>query len=175
MSLGRRVFIIGSKSRSDQPRFYRVAISRRTRGWVHHAALAEPGKTGDDRRIWMLITESSDGLDRILLCKLLKESFPRSPLLPEALLLMGEEADRAARTLTGRVRGRVTTSAGLGVALKDLYLNDPSLDRYSRLGIRFDFDPTTEALVYDKQAYREVVARYPNTEPAQRAGKLLAQ
>lgn len=174
MSLGRKVFIVGSKRAPDQPLFYRVAISRRTRGWVHHAALTEPGRAGEDRRILTLIKSSDDGLDRILLCKLLKEAFPRSPLLPEILLLMGEEADRAAKTLTGRVQGRVAAGTA-GALLRDLYLNDPSLDRYSRLGVRFDFHPAGEQLVYDKQAYRELVARYPATEQALRARKLLVQ
>lgn len=175
MRLGRKVYIISSRNRPGQPLFYRVAISRRTRGWVHHGAIAVTGRRGDDRKVWTLIRSSGNSLDRILLCNLLKEGFTRSVLLPDVLLLIGEEADRAAKNLSRRIQTRLAASRAGSTAtpLRDFFLNDSSLDRYSRLGIRFEFDPAKSQIVYDKRAYRELVLRYPSTEQASQARKLL--
>lgn len=175
MRLGRKVYIISSRSRPGQPLFYRVAISRRTRGWVHHGAIAVLGRRGDDRKVWTLIRSSGNSLDRILLCNLLREGFPRSALIPDALLLIGEEADRAAQNLSRRIQTRLAASGAGSTAtpLRDFFLNDSSLDRHSRLGIRFEFDPAASQIVYDKQAYRELALRYPGTDQALQARKLL--
>ena len=107
LRLGRPVYIITSSKRRGEPRFCRVAVTRRTRGWILESALAAPGKTGEDRRIMKLIEGTKDGVDRISLCRLLIERFSQSPLVPRALLLMGEEADRAAQALTQRARKRL--------------------------------------------------------------------
>src|SRR5262245_9529299 len=52
LRLGRPVYITRVWSAgADQPRFYRVAVSRRTRGWIHESAVAMQGKVGEDQRI----------------------------------------------------------------------------------------------------------------------------
>src|SRR5207253_4389190 len=63
MSRGRLVSIRGQKETAEGLLFYRVAISRRTYGWVQSDAVVVPWRAGDDRRLLMLI-ESSDEFDR---------------------------------------------------------------------------------------------------------------
>jgi hypothetical protein len=41
-----------------------------------------------------------------------------------------------------------------------------SLDRYNRLGITFLYDENEDRLRYDGWAYREVLARYPQSAEA---------
>ncbi|HVG20133.1 MAG TPA: hypothetical protein VNI02_13865 [Blastocatellia bacterium] len=175
LRLGRPVYIIGAKgARADRPGFYRVAVSRRTRGWIHESALAVPTRAGDDRRVSKLVM-SLEGLDRVSLCRLFLERFGRSPLLPGVLLALAEEAERAANALGVRARRRLgaLTSEVPPARLRDYYLSDPGLDRYSKLGIRFDFDESTGHYIYDGQACREIVARFPRSAEARRARELL--
>jgi len=168
LRLGRPVYIIGLARRKAAPRFCRVAVTRRTRGWVLESALATPGKTGDDRRIMKLIEDTRDGVDRISLCRLLIDRFGQSQLVPRALLLMGEEADRAAQVLTQRARKRLADAAEekWNASPRDYFLNDVGLDRYSKLHIVFDFNELTLEYVYDGRAYGEVMRRFPNHEEA---------
>ena len=173
MHLGRTVYVIGDRSLPGEPPFYRVAISRRTRGWVHQSAIAVAGRLGEDQRIWNLIQNDRD-LDRITLCRLLVEQYPRSPLAPAALLLIGDEADRAARTLTRRAKRRLADLDDAS-SLRDYYLSDPALDRLNRVGVKFNFDASRGELVYDKQAYYQLIARFPRTKEAEQSQKRLEQ
>jgi hypothetical protein len=168
LRLGHPVYIIGSAKPKAEPRFCRVAVTRRTRGWILESALAMQGKTGEDRRIMKLIEGTKDGLDRISLCRLLIEHFGQSQLAPRALLLMGEEADRAAQTLTQRARKRLadTSEENWNASSRDYFLNDVGLDRYSKLHIVFDFNESTSEYVYDGKTYGDIVRRFPNHEEA---------
>jgi hypothetical protein len=175
LRLGRPVFIMESKvSRSDQPKFYRVAVTRRTRGWIHESALAIPSRAKEDERVMKIITDTPGGLDRIALCRLFLEHFNRSSLTPRALLAMAEEADRASVTLSQHARKRLNDVDERNAHLRDYYLSDTGLDRYSRLGVAFDFIPSTAEYVYDGKAYREIVKRFPQSAEAQQARKQLA-
>ena len=172
LRLGRRVFIIGTKAgRDGEPTFYRVAVTRRTRGWIHHSALGVPGRRGEDQRVLSLIESAADGLDRIAMCELFLERFNRSPLTPRVMLALAQEADRAAYSLTRRARKRLAKLDEQ--SRRDYYLNDPGLDRYSKLGVRFDFNQATTEYVYDGQAYREIIKRFPASDEANRARKRL--
>lgn len=175
LRLGRAVYIITSTKPKAEPRFCRVAVTRRTRGWILESALAAPGKTGEDRRIMKLIEGTKDGVDRISLCRLLIERFSQSPLVPRALLLMGEEADRAAHALTQRARKRLADASeeNWNAKARDYFLNDVGLDRYSKLHIVFDFNEVTSEYVYDGRAYAEVVRRFSNHEEARLARQLI--
>jgi hypothetical protein len=172
LRLGRRVLIIGTKAgRQGNPTFYRVAVTRRTRGWIHGSALAVPGRPGEAERLMRLIETASDGLDRIALGELFLERFARSPFAPRVMLAMAEEADRAASALTRRARRQL---AKLDAAnLKDYYLNYPGLDRYSKLRVKFDFNQATTQYVYNGQAYRELIKRFPESDEAKRARQRL--
>lgn len=165
LRLGHAVYIIGNTSRSGQQRFCRVAVTRRTRGWIHSSALAVSRRPGEDQRIMKLIENVGDGLDRIWLCRILIERFGQSSLVPRALLLLGEEADRAAETLTQRVRKRLAeVQAQNATRPSDYYLNDAALDRYSKLRIVFDFNESVAEFVYDGRAYRDIIRRFPDRE-----------
>ena len=141
LRLAHSVYIVGScKGKSDEPKFCRVAVTRRTRGWILAAALAIQSRTGEDHRIMTLIENSSDGVDKITLCRLIIGHFSKSRLVPRAMLLLGEEAERAAQTLSQRTRRRLAEVHSTDASLREYYLSDAGLDRYSRLGIVFDFN-----------------------------------
>jgi hypothetical protein len=165
LRLGRTVYIVSAGS--GQNRFCRVAVTRRTRGWIHSSAIAVQGRAGEDQRVMKLIETASDGFDRIGLCRVLLERFGQSRLVARALLLMGEEADRAAETLTQRARKRLAeVQVSNSTRLRDFYLSDAGLDRYSKLHIVFDFNEASAQFVYDGKAYRDIVRRFPEREEA---------
>jgi len=167
LRLGHAVYIVGGRSGAGQPRFCRVAVTRRTRGWIHSSALAMHGRAGEDQRIMTLIENASDGLDRIGLCRLLIERFGQSRLVSRALLLLGEEADHAAETLTQRARKRLAeVQMADATRLGDYYLSDAGLDRYSKLHIVFDFNESIAEFVYNGRAYRDIVRHFPDREEA---------
>lgn len=173
---GHTVFIITTtKPRADQPRFCRIAVTRRTRGWIHEAALAVQGRAGEDQRIMKLIESTGDGPDRILLCRILIERFSQSRLVSKALLTMGDEAGRAGQALNQRARKRVAEVVGdnANASSRDYFMNDVGLDRYSKLHIVFDFNESTSEYVYDGRAYRELLRRFPDGEEAKLARQRL--
>ena len=166
LRLGHTVFIIAAaRPKAGEPMFCRVAVTRRTRGWIHQAALAVQARTGEDERIMTLI-EGNDGADKITLCRILNDRFVKSRLVPRAMLLLGEEAERVAETLSQRTRRRLAEVRGAVAGVRDYYLSDAGLDRYSKLGVVFDFNQSTGDFVYDGKAYREVVRRFPGSEEA---------
>jgi hypothetical protein len=176
LRLGRKVWIIAERAATrDQPRFCRVAVTRRTSGWIDALALSVPGRAGADKRLLDLINRFDDGFDRITRCELFLRNFPRSPLLPRVLLALGEEADRAAAALTGRSSRRAAKSDGnpSDVDERVLSLSDPRLDRYSRAGVSFDY--YAGEYVYDGKAYREIVARHPASAVAGTARQRLRE
>lgn len=170
LRLGRTVFIVStSKPKSGHSRFCRVAVTRRTRGWIHASALAVQRRAGDDKRILTLIEESGDGIDRITLCRMLIGHFSQSQMVPRAMLLLGEEAERVAETLSQRTRRKLADVRPADATLRDYYLSDAGLDRYSRLGIVFDFNESAGEFVYDGKAFLEIVKRFPKSEEARLA------
>jgi len=130
------------------------------------------GRTGEDQRIMKLI-KGSDGVDKIALCRILSQRFSQSQLVPRAMLVLGEEAERVAEALSQRTRRRLAEVRGADASLRDYYLSDAGLDRYSKLGVVFDFNEATGESVYDGQAYREVVRRFPDGEEASLARQRL--
>jgi hypothetical protein len=174
LRIGRAVYI--TSARSGQSEFYRVAVTRRTRGWIHRGAVALPGRVGEDARVMRVIEEASDGLDRIALCQLFLQQFSRSRLGSRALLLLAEAAEGAAASLSQRAHRRLKTlderKDDLNVA--DYYLNDPGLDRYSRLRVAFRFDASQTRYAYDGKAYGEILRRYPQSAEAETARRRIA-
>ncbi|HXG95400.1 MAG TPA: hypothetical protein VNN73_23910 [Blastocatellia bacterium] len=176
LRLARPVYIIEPKQlRGNGVKFYRIAVTRRTRGWIHEAAIAVPGRAGDDERIFKLIESANDGLDRITLCKLFIEQFNRSQFTPRVLLRMAEEAEHAAVALSQRARRRLDdlNAANANASSRDYYLNDSGLDRYNRLRVVFNFNEATAEYVYDGRAYREILRRFPASEEAKVASERL--
>lgn len=174
LRLAHPVFIVDiNKGKSGEPTFCRVAVTRRTRGWIHASALAVQNRAGEERRIMTLVENSSDAVDRITLCRLVIGHFNKSRLVPRAMLLLGEEAERVAKTLNQRARRRLAEVRGTGASTRDYYLSDAGLDRFSRLGIAFDFDESTGEFIYDGRAYRDILRRFPQSEEAQFARQRL--
>ena len=143
------------------------------RGWIHAAALAVQGRTGEDQRIMNLIEDSSDSTDKITLCRLVIERFGKSQLVPRAMLLLGQEAERVAESLSPRTHRRLAQVRAQDALVRDYYLSDAGLDRFSRLGLVFDFDESTGEFIYDRKAYRDIVRRFPKSEEAKLARQRL--
>jgi hypothetical protein len=122
-----------------------------------------PHRAGEDERVLRLAEAADSGTDRILLCRLLIDHFNRSPLIARAMLKLAEEAERASVSLSARARRRLAGLAGDDHRARDYYLNDAGLDRYSRLGVRFDFNEAASLYVYDGQAYRDIIRRFPRS------------
>jgi hypothetical protein len=174
LRLARPVYIISTRAANNgQPKFFRVAVTRRTRGWIHAAALAVQGRTDEDQRIMNLIEETSDSTDKITLCRLVIERFGKSQLVPRAMLLLGQEAERVAESLSPRTHRRLAEVRARDARIRDYYLSDAGLDRFSRLGLVFDFDESTGEFIYDRKAYRDIVRRFPKSEEAKLARQRL--
>jgi hypothetical protein len=176
--LGRgRIVSIRSSSRSrDGLLFFHVAVTRRTFGWVQSEALVAAGRQGDDRRLAHLIN-GTDEFDRVARARIFLETFPRSPLRPKVLLLLGDSAEEAARKLSresGRRFERRDTPID-GAPEFSYFMNYSGLDRYNRQGVTFTFDPATKQFHYEGAAWREILQRYPNSAEAEEARKRLGQ
>jgi len=168
----RPVYIFGARAAAgDQPAFYRVAVTRRTRGWIHQSAVVIPGRVGDDQKLLILIDETKESSDKIALSNLLIANFNRSPLVPQALLKLGEEAERCAASLNSHARKRLADlNASLpNAAPRDYYLNDSGLDRFNKMQVNYDFNQATGEYVYDGKAYQQILARFPSSEEARKA------
>ena len=174
LSRGRLVSIRGERV-MDGLRFYRVAVTRRTAGWLQSEAVVVPWRPGDDRRLVTLI-EKSDEFDRIVRARTFLDAFPHSPLRPRVLALYASAADEVAGKLSRDAQRRfakVELPAN-GAPEYSYYLNYNGLDRYNRAGITFIFDRMSKTLSYDGGAWREIIQRYPNSPEAVEARKRLA-
>lgn len=172
---GRFVAVAGERASREGLKFYRVAATSRTGGWIQAEAVVLPSRAGEDARLLRLV-RGSEGFDRISRARLLLDSFPRSSLRPAALLLLGEAADEAADRLTreaGRRLNEREMEAG-GAPLKSYFLNFSGLDRFRRQGVVFDFDAGARRYRYDGAAWREILRLYPRSPEAAEARRRLA-
>jgi hypothetical protein len=174
MSRGRMVAIIGTKRSPEGVTFYRVAVTRRTRGWLQSDAVVLPGRAGDDERLLRLVRASED-FDRIMRARIFLDLFPKSSLRPAILMIYGEAAEEAAEKLSRdaarRLEEREMTANG--APLFSYFMNFNGLDRYNRQGITFVFDQQAKRFRYDGESWREVVRRYPRSPEATDARKRL--
>ena len=178
MRRGRRVGILGAATAKDGARFLRVAVSRNTRGWVLADSVIRPGNAADAEKLMRLIVETRDEFTKARLAKLYADEFRSTKLAPKALMILGEAAEGAAARLSRDARRRVgdeDPDAGLnkGLTKRDFMLNYAGLDRYNRIGVMFDYDASSDRIVYDGAAYRELARRYPRSDEAQDARKRL--
>ena len=89
LRLGHTVYIINpGNGDTSHSAFCRIAASRRTRGWILPNGDRSPGACRRRPANHEAIEATSDGLDRIALCRILVERFGQSPLVPRALLIM---------------------------------------------------------------------------------------
>ena len=167
LSRGRIVSVIESKRSREGFVFFRVAVTRRTRGWIQHEALISPHRKGDDARLLRLINASHD-FDRIARARIFLDAFPHSALRPHVLLIFADEAEKAAEKIS-REAGRRLHAAELGATgapIASYFLNYTGLDRYRRQGIVFTFDEASRQCHYEGAAWREILRRYPATREA---------
>ncbi len=174
MSRGRAVAVRGVKRSPDGVTFYRVMVTRRTGGWVQSEAVVSPARRDDDARLLRLI-QSSEDFDRVVRARIFLDLFPRSPLRPEVLMLLGEEAEKSAAKLSRDASRRLDEKemAAGGAPVFSYFLNFNGLDRYRRQGIAFVFDRSTKQFHYDGAAWREILRRYPRGPEAETARKRL--
>jgi hypothetical protein len=170
---GRLVAVRGSRTTSDGVVFLLVNVTTRTRGWIQREAVASPGQQGDDQRLLDLI-KASYGFDQIVRARIFLDHFPRSPLRPQVLLLLGNTAQTQAAELSRDAAKRLTGLTPDTPAFT-YFLNYTGLDRYNRQRITFMFDPTTKRFHYDGAAWRELLRRHPNSPEAAEARTRLAQ
>lgn len=180
----RPVYLLESRgAQSGQPKFYRVAVTRRTRGWLHEAAIVVPGRAHEDARLMNLLEATrleKEGIanfaDRLVLGKLFIERFAYSKMMAKALLLFAEDGDRLASLLNRTAHQHLKDFAEetAHVRVRDLYLSDPGLDRFSKLGVQFDYSEKSGEYVYEGQAYRDLIRRFPKSPEAAIARRQLA-
>jgi hypothetical protein len=102
------------------------------------------------------------------LARLCADEFRATKHAPRCLLLLGEAAEHAAERLTRDAKRRVgDEEPSAGLSKRDYFLNFAGLDRYNRGGVTFDYDQAAERIVYDGEAYRELLRRYPKSAEAQ--------
>ncbi len=171
LSRGRLIAVRSVKTNSDGITFFLVNVSTRTHGWIQRDAVVSASRSGEDRKLLILIQQST-GFDRIARARIFLDHFPRSPLRPEVLLLLGDTAESLAGKLS------LDASRRLKEDLADApefsyYLNYTGLDRYNRQGVKFVFDKTTKRFHYDGAAWRELIRVYPRSSAAREAKKRL--
>ncbi len=175
MSRGRVVAVRGVKRTPDGVTFYRVMVTRRTGGWVQSEAVVSPARKEDEARLLRLIRSSED-FDRLARARIFLDVFQRSPLRPEVLLLLGDEAEKSAARLSRDAARRLDEKemAAGGAPVFSYFLNFNGLDRYRRQGVAFVFDRAAKQFHYDGAAWREILRRHPRSPEAAEARKRLA-
>lgn len=169
LSRGRLVAVRSAKTSADGITFLLVNVSSRTHGWIQRDAVVSPSRSGDDQKLLGLI-QHSDGFNRIARARIFLDHFPRSPLRPEVLLLLGDTAEALATKLSLDATRRLKQDLSDAPEFS-YYLNYTGLDRYNRQRVGFVFDQTTKRLHYDGAAWRELIRRYPKTSQAAEARK----
>jgi hypothetical protein len=171
LSRGRLVAVRSFKTSADGITFLFVNVSSRTHGWIQRDAVVSPSRSGDDRRLLTLI-QRLNGFDRLTRARTFLDHFPRSPLRPEVLLLLGDIAESVAEKLSLDAARRLKQDLGDAPEFS-YFLNYTGLDRYNRQRVGFVFDKTTKRFHYDGAAWRELIRRYPKTLQTNEARKRL--
>jgi hypothetical protein len=148
-----------------------VNVTSRTHGWIQREAVVSPSRAGDDQRLLRLINVSN-GFDRIVRARLFLDVFPRSPLRPEVLLLLGDTAEEISARLSDEAARRVKEVSGDAPEFS-YYLNYSGLDRYNRQRVIFVFDNAAKRFHYDGGTWRELIRRYPRSAEAAAARERL--
>jgi hypothetical protein len=178
LSRGRFVSIRGASRSRDGLIFYRVAVTRRTSGWLQSEAVIASWRPGDDQRLLRLIggpETSVDEFDRIGRARVFLNAFPRSSLRPQVLLIYGDAAEEAAAKLSREAERRFERREPPdgGAPEFSYYLNYNGLDRYNRQGVIFTFDRSAKKFHYDGAGWREIIQRSPKSPEAAEARKRL--
>jgi hypothetical protein len=173
LSRGRLLAIRAAKRTPNGVVFLLVNVTTRTHGWIQREAVVAPSSPGDDRRLLDLINDAH-GFDRIARARIFLDHFPRSPLRPQALLLLSTTAEEQAAKLSRDAAKRLNNTTTNAPEFT-YFLNYSGLDRYNRQRVKFVFDKAAKRFHYDGAAWRELVHRYPKTPEAATARNHLAQ
>jgi hypothetical protein len=173
MRRGRKIQILDRRE-ADGVMFYKVTAPPNNSGWVQSEAVFGSFRRGDDERLAKLV-QASSGFDQIEIGMQFLEIYPASPLRPAILLLLGDLIEETALKLSRDATRRFDKRemAASGAPLHSFYLNFVSLDRYRKMGIVFLFNSNTKTFHYDGAAWREIVAKFPNSPEAVEARKRL--
>ncbi len=175
LSRGRMVSVLETKRAPDGVTFHRVAVTRRTRGWLQMESIISAARRGDDSRFFKLIRASKD-FDLISRASIFLEIFPRSQFRPAVLLLLGDAAEESAQKLSREAARRLDEDEMMatGAPLFSYFMSYNGLDRYQRQGVGFVFDTKTKQYHYDGACWREIVRRYPQSLEARAARQRLS-
>lgn len=160
---GRKIFIISTTKSQDGIKYYFIALTRRTRGFIEASAIINPSQQGEDARLMRLI-ENAEGTDKIILAQALLKLFPKSSFCADALLAEGETADQIAKELSRRVSKNAIAKLDPELDQERYLLNYSGLDKYNRLGINFQVEEKVYS--YDGTAYKKVLSHYPKSQAA---------
>ena len=118
--------------------------------------------------VYLRLIKASRDFDRLARAGVFLDAFPNSSLRPAVLLIVGEEADKAAGKLSQDASRRlgIEEIGGTGASISSYFLNYSGLDRYRRQGIVFTFDPEKLQFHYDGWAWRELVRRHGRSAEA---------
>jgi hypothetical protein len=173
LSVGREVTVLDQKE-ADGVTFYQVKALPNTVGWIQTEAVVGSFRKDDDQRLTSLI-QAADGFDQVEKTMIFLEQFPKSPLRPAILLLLGDlmedEAIRLSQKATRSLNRR--EMAASKAPLHSFYLNFPALDRYGKIGIRFLFNVNTRSFHYDGDSWFEIVRKFSKSPEASEAQKRL--
>jgi hypothetical protein len=175
LSRGRMVSVLETKRTHDGLTFHRVAVTRRTRGWLQMESIVSAARRGDDSRFFKLIQASKD-FDLISRASIFLETFPRSQFRPAVLLLLGDAAEESAQKLSREAVRRLDEDEmkATGAPLFSYFMSYNGLDRYQRQGVGFVFDVKTKQYHYDGECWREIVRRHPQSDEARAARQRLS-
>lgn len=173
LTRGRKLTIRSSKTTPDGITFLLVSVTTRTHGWIQREAVASPARAGDDRRLFDLI-KASHGFDLIVRARIFLDHFPRSPLRPKVLLLLGDAAQAEATKLSSDAAKRLNSTTTNAPDFTH-FLNYSGLDRYNRQRVTFVFHRSTRSFHYDGASWRELIRRYPKSPESVEARKHLAE
>ncbi len=169
-----RILAISGAKQADGVTFYQVIVSPKKYGWVQAEALIGKNRGGDDERLALLV-QASEGFEQIERAVVYLKNFPKSPLRPAILLLLGDLAEEIAlklsRDATRQLEKREMTASG--APLHSFYLNYVRLDRYRKLGINFWFNSATKSFHYNGATWNEILMKFPKSNEAEEAKKRL--
>ena len=174
LNRGHFVSIRGASRSRDGLIFYRVVVTRRTSGWLQSEAVIASWRSGDDQRLLRMIA-GADEFDRVARARVFLDTFPRSLLRSQVLLIYGDAAEEAAAKLSREAERRFERRELPKESAPEFsyYLNYTGLDRYNRQGVTFTFDRAAKKFHYNGAAWREIIQRYPNSAEALEARKRL--
>jgi len=174
---GHRIFIAINSPDLGRAKFRRVTVSRNLSGWILAAAIAAPGVPGDDQKLFRY-AESQPRDKGILALRILTTHFTRSRLRAAALLRLGQLAEEEARQLSIRANRKLTREELAlpdGLEEMDLFANYRGLDHFAAQGIRFAYLAEKDHFVYNGDAYKEIVRRFPESAEAVTAREKLVE